>query len=50
MRPSDDRYDGASFEVLFTTGPRFSGTDQLSNTRLAGGCPEIGSAERARAI
>jgi hypothetical protein len=31
-RPSDDRYDGASFDGLFTTGPRFDGTDQLSNT------------------
>jgi hypothetical protein len=30
-RPSEDKYDGASFEGLFTIGPRFEGADQLSN-------------------
>lgn len=32
IRPSDDKYDGASFAAPFTAGPRFTGTDQLSNT------------------
>src|SRR6185295_3831629 len=32
LRPSDDRYEGPSFEGLFTTGPRFTGVDQLSDT------------------